>query len=422
MTEDQSWRLGALVILFLLSAFFSGSETALTAIDRVRVHYLVEKQRRGARRLEKLLSQPDRLLSAILIGNNLVNIAASVFATTLFVSWFGEQRGELATILILTPVLLLLAEVCPKTYAKRNPERVAFWVLQPIIVVMWLLAPLVGLVTFVSGLLTRLVPQEAERPVISGDEIRAMINVGEKAGVVAEEQHRMLHGIFELAEISVRDVMIPRTEVVGIEAGAGFEEVLRIVQESKHSRFPVYEGDLDHVRGIIHSKEILDYVHRPEEFSLPRLARRPFFVPESTPIEALLHSFRKRRVHLAMVVDEYGGVEGIVTLEDVVEEIVGEIQDEYDDDEVLVRQLGPGCYLIDASASIRLINRRFDLKLSERHATTMAGFVLRMLGEIPREGDVCRADGVELVVRKMDQQRIEELEMRLLPPEEAQLS
>ncbi|GAB4175330.1 MAG: hemolysin family protein [Geothermobacteraceae bacterium] len=419
MTDDQYLRLGALLLLFLLSAFFSGSETALTAIDRVRVHYLVERQRRGARRLERLLAEPDRLLSGILIGNNLVNIAASVFATTLFVAWFGNRHGELATILILTPLLLLFAEVCPKTYAKRNPERVAFIALQPILAVMWLLSPLISLVTFFSGLLTRLMPQEEERPVISGDEIRAMINVGEKEGVVAVEQHRMLHGIFELAEICVRDVMIPRTEVVGIEAGSSFDQVLAVVQESKHSRFPVFEGDLDHVVGVIHSKEILDYVQRPQDFSLLKLARRPFFVPESTPIEALLHSFRKRRAHLAMVVDEYGGVEGIVTLEDVVEEIVGEIQDEYDEEEVLIRPLGPGSYLVDASASVRLINRRFNLDLSEQHVTTMAGFVLRALGRIPREGESCRVDGVELVVRRMEQQRIEELEMRLMPAGEA---
>ncbi len=418
MTDDQYWRLGALFVLFVLSAFFSGSETALTALDRLRIHYLVEQKRRGARQLERLLAQPDRLLSGILIGNNLVNIAASVFATTLFVTWFGSQHGELATILVLTPLLLLFAEVCPKVYAKRNPERVAFFALRPIQLVLWLLAPVISLVTFFSGLLTRLMPHEAERPMISGDEIRAMINVGEKEGVVAEEQHRMLHGIFELAEICVRDVMIPRTEVVGIEAGSSFDQVLAVVQESKHSRFPVYEGDLDHVVGVIHSKEILDYVQRPHAFSLQKLARRPFFVPESTPIEALLHSFRKRRAHLAMVVDEYGGVEGIVTLEDVVEEIVGEIQDEYDDDEVLIRPLGPNSYLIDASASVRMVNRRFHLDLSEQHVTTLAGFVLRDLGRIPQEGDVCRVDGVELVVRRMEQQRIEELEMRLLAKDE----
>jgi putative hemolysin len=411
MSDDQSLRLGALALLFVLSGFFSGSETALTAIDRLRVRFLVEKQRPGAARLEKLLARPDRLLSAILIGNNLVNIAASVFATTLFIVWFGD-RGELATILILTPTLLLIAEVCPKTYAARYPEKVSFWVLQPILLLMWLMTPLVALVTFVSGLITRLLPGEPTRPVISEDEIRTMISVGGEAGIVAEEQHRMLHGVFELAETRVRDVMVPRTEVVGIEISTPFAQVLEVAQQSRHSRFPVYEGDLDNILGIIHSKEILNYVHRPDEFSLVRLARAPYFVPESKHIEPLLHSFRRRHIHLAVVVDEYGGFEGIVTLEDVVEEIVGEIQDEYDADaEILVRELEPGRFLIGGSTSIRMVNRRFDLHLSETHATTLAGFVLRTMGRIPKVDESCREGEVEFLVRKMDAHRIEEIEM-----------
>lgn len=417
MSDDQTLRLGVLALLFLLSAFFSGSETALTAIDRHRVRFLAEKQRHGAARLERLLARPDRLLSAILIGNNLVNIAASVFATTLFIVWFGD-RGELATILILTPSLLLIAEVCPKTYAARYPEKVSFWVLQPIVFCMWLMTPLVATVTFFSGLITRLLPGEAERPVISEDEIRTMISVGGEAGIVAEEQHRMLHGVFDLAETRVRDVMVPRTEVIGIEASTPFSQVLEVAQQARHSRFPVYEGDLDNILGIIHSKEILNYVHRPEEFSLVKLARAPYFVPESKHIEPLLHSFRRRRIHLAVVVDEYGGFEGIVTLEDVVEEIVGEIQDEYDaEEEILVRELEPGRFLIDGSTSIRMINRRFELMLSEVHATTLAGFVLRTLGRIPKVGESCRDNGIEFLVRKMDAHRIEEIEM-VCPVEE----
>lgn len=412
MPDDQLLRLAALFVLFLLSAFFSGSETALMSIDRLRIRYLVEKKHPGADRLDDLLSKPDRLISAILIGNNLVNIAASVFATTLFIAWF-DNRGELATILILTPLLLLFAEVCPKTYAARYPEKVCFWVVRPILLVLFLLTPLVILVTALSGLLTRMMPGEAERPLISEDEIRTMISVGGEEGVVAAEQHRMLHGVFDLAQIRVRDVMIPRTEVVGIELGTPFDKVLETVQQARHSRFPVFDGGLDSIIGIIHSKEILNYVHRPEEFSLRTLARAPYFVPESKQIEALLQSFRRRHIHLAVVVDEYGGVEGIVTLEDIVEEIVGEIQDEFDAEEVLFRELGPQCFMVDGSASIRTVNRRFDLNLSETHAITLAGFVLRTMGSIPRAGECCTVDDVTFIVRKMIERRIEEIEMRL---------
>jgi putative hemolysin len=281
---------------------------------------------------------------------------------------------------------------------------------------MTILMPVVWLVTGVSRLLTRFIKGEEERPIISEDEIRSIISVGEETGVVAKEQRRMLHGIFELSQIRVRDVMIPRTEVAGIDVNTPFEDVLRLTQQARHSRFPVFEESLDNVVGIIHSKDILNYVDRPQEFSIREVARPPYFVPESKPIETLLQSFRRKRVHLAVVVDEYGGVEGIVTLEDIVEEIVGEIQDEYDVEEVLIREIAPGRYLVDGSTSLRSINRRFGLQLSEEHANTLAGFLLRTMGSIPEVGDSCQSDGTRFIVRKVEDRRVEEIEMLLATP------
>ena len=412
MTEDISFYLLGLSLLFVLSAFFSGSETALTALDRLRLKYLVEKKRPGAERLEAVLAHPDRLLSAILIGNNVVNIAASVFATALFIKLYGEY-GELMTILIMTPVLLVFSEVCPKTYAAQNPERVSFLVLRPILLVMWFLTPLIWLVTRVSRLMIRLFPGETGRPMISEDEIKSIITVGEQDGVVAEEQRRMLHGVFELSQSRVRDLMVPRTEVVGIEAGTSFAGVLSLVQSARHSRFPVYKESLDSIIGIVHSKDILNYVDRPEAFQIEKVARQPYFVPESKQGNLLLQSFRERKVHLAIVVDEYGGVEGIVTLEDVIEEVFGDIEDEYDVEEALIRELTPGRFLIDGSMTIRSVNSRFDLQLSEEHVTTLAGYVLQSFGTIPTEGEQFMVDGIRLIVKKMDGQRVEELELDL---------
>ena len=418
MPQDQLMHLLGLGVLLVLSAFFSGSETALLSMDRLRIKYLVEKKRRGAEQLDAILERPDRLLGAILVGNNLVNIAASVFATTLFVKLYGE-RGEIMTILILTPILLIFSEVCPKTYSAQYPEKVSFAVLRPIQAVMWGLSPVVWLVSGAARLLNRFMRAEEARPIISEDEIRSIISVGEQTGVVPKEQRRMLHGVFELSQIRVRDVMIPRTEVLGIEVNGTFEAALALVRESRHSRFPVYEGSLDSVVGIIHSKDILNYVGAPQAFDLRAIARPPYFVPESKRIATLLQSFRRKRVHLAVVVDEYGGVEGIVTLEDIFEEIVGEIEDEYDEvEESLFREIAPGRYLVDGSASLRTINRRFDLQLSEEHATTLAGFLLRTMGTIPEEGDSCEANGTSFVVRKVLDRRIEEIEMMLSTPPE----
>lgn len=413
LSGDQALDLGLLVLLLLLSAFFSGSETALMSLDRLRVKYLARKEVPGAARLERLLDSPERLLSSILVGNNLVNIATSVIATALCLQLFGEH-GELLTILILTPLLLIFGEIGPKVCASRFPEKISFAVLSPIRAVQWLLTPVTWLTGGITRLFTLLLRGGEERPLISEDELRSFIEFGEHAGVVAKEKRKMLHGVFDLGEVRVRDVMVPRTEVVGIEAGAPFREVMKIVSATRHSRFPVYEGGLDRVVGVIHSKEILDYLDNPAGFSLRRLARPPLFVPEAKPIEALLQSFRRKRVHLAMVVDEYGGVEGIVTLEDVVEVIVGDIQDEYDDEEALIRPAGPRHFLVDGSAALAIVNQRFALDLDAEHVTTLAGFALHTLGRIPIPGDSFTVAGAVFTVRRMTDRRIDEIEI-LLP-------
>ena len=415
MTSDQWLHLLGLGVLFCFSAFFSGSETALMSMDRFRVKYLADKNWPGARHLDALLDNPENLLSTILVGNNLVNIAVSVFATTLLIELFGAQ-GEILTILILTPLLLVFAEVCPKTYAAKNPEKLSFRVLLPIRLAMWLLTPVNWLITRFVWLLSRLWGGEDARPIISEDEIRTMIKFGETAGVVAKDKRRMLHGVFDLTEIRVRDVMVPRTEIVGIDVDTPFNELIKIAGEARHSRFPVYEGDFDQIVGIIHIKEILSFVDQPEAFNMRNVARPPYFVPEAKPVETLLQAFRRKQIHLAVVVDEYGGVEGIVTLEDIVEEIVGEIQDEYDLEDALIRPLKPGLFMVDGSTPLRDINRRFGLTLSEEHVNTLAGFLLHLLERIPEEGDQCETDGVRFTVRRMEEHRVEEIEMRLLPP------
>ncbi len=411
MSDEIVWRLLGLLVLLGLSGFFSGSETALLSLDKLRVRFLQQKQHPNADKLANLLNNPDRLLSGILVGNNLVNIAASVIATGLFVSYFGET-GEWLTVLILTPILLIFSEICPKTYAAQYPEKMSFLVLKPIRLVVWVLTPVIIVVSSISNLLTSFLrKKDAESLSVSEGEIRAMIEMGEESGVVATEQRKMLHGIFDLSETRVRDIMIPRTEVTGIDQSATFKEVLSTARQTRHSRFPVFGENLDNIVGVIHSKDILDYVGQTEHFDLKELSRPPYYVPESKRIAVLLQSFRKKREHLAVVVDEYGGMEGIVTLEDVVEEIVGEIHDEYDIEELDFRELGEGHYLVDAAMPLREVNRRFNLNLPEEHVTTLAGHLLQIMGKIPVEGDSCEEGNLVFRVRRMEDRRIEEVEM-----------
>lgn len=417
MTTEQLLHLFGLGLLLLCSAFFSGSETALFALDRLRLNYLVQKKRHHAAQLEELLSQPERLLGTLLIGNNIVNIALSVFATTFLVGMFGEKNTELLTILLLTPVLLVFGEVTPKTYAARHAESLAFVVLPAVRLCVLFLSPIVWVVSGFSRLITRLFGREGERPAISEDEIRTIITSGEQSGTVAQEKQLMLHGVFDLAHIQVRDVMVPRPEIVGIEIQTPFSSLLRLIQDAPHSRFPVYDEQLDKIVGVIHAKDILRYVDRPDEFRLRDRVRPPFFVPESKRIETLLQSFRRLRMHMAIVVDEYGAVEGLVTMEDVVEQIVGSIDDEYDVAEVAFQEIAPWHYLLGGGESVRSVNKRFALDLSEEHVTTMAGFLLRQFGTIPAEGAHCAAQGVTFVVRKVGGRRIEEIEL-ILPVRE----
>jgi len=416
MTDEISWRLLALLLLLILSGFFSGSETALLSLDKLRVRFLQQKQRPGADKLAALLDNPDRLLSGILVGNNLVNIAASVIATGLCVSYFGEG-GELLTVLILTPILLIFSEVCPKTYAAQYPEKMSFLVLNPIRFVVWILAPVIFVVSSISRIMTSFIrKKEGEKLSVSEDEIKAMIEVGEESGVVAAEQRQMLHGIFDLSETRVRDIMIPRTEVIGIDISTDFQGILAAIQRTRHSRFPVFSENLDNIVGVFLAKDVLDYIHRPEQFSLKELCRKPYYVPESKRIGVLLQRFKKRREHLAIVVDEYGGVEGVVTLEDVVEEIVGDIHDEYDTEELDFRKLGKGHYLIDAAMPLREVNRRFELTLPEEHVTTLAGHLMQIMGKIPVEGDSCEEGNLLFLVRRMEDRRIEEIELVISEP------
>ncbi|HMB16635.1 MAG TPA: hemolysin family protein [Pelovirga sp.] len=416
--DETTWRILALFFLLLLSGFFSGSETAFTSLDRLRLRLLQQKNHPGADKLAELVDNPDRTLSGVLVGNNLVNIASSVIAAGLFVGLFGEQ-GEWLTILILTPILLIFSEVCPKTLAAQYPERFSLIVLRPMRGFLFILAPVIRLVAGVSRLLTSFLRKhQAEGLYVSEDGIKALIEAGEESGVVAAEQRRMLHGIFELSETRVRDVMIPRTEVVGIDARASFEEVLEAVRQARHSRFPVYHENLDNIVGVLHSKNVLAYNQSPADFSIENACRKPYYVPESKRIGVLLQNFLKKREHLAIVVDEYGGMEGIVTLEDVVEEVVGDINDEYDIAEVEFRELALGHYLIDAAMPLREVNKRLGLELPEEQVTTLAGHIFQLSGNIPAEGDTFDEGGIRFRVRRMEERRIEEIEIFIMPPPE----
>ena len=372
-----------LILLIVFSAFFSGSETALVAVDRWRIRYLGRKKRR-ARLVEKTLKEPEKLIGTILLGNNLVNVAASALATSIAIGLVGEG-GVIWATLIMTLVILVFAEITPKTIAAYHPERIAMLVVQPIYALIKVLYPIVRVLSAVSNKLITL--SRLEKPgresISSIDEIAAMIHVGAEEGVLKRRDEEMLQAVLALDRIPVESVMLPARDMMAFEIHTPYEEVLAGVKKSEFSRYPIYEEIKGNVSGFMHIRDLLKWPGPASEFSLAKIMRQASYVPEGRSVRQQLVDFQKSRIHLAFVVDEYGEVAGIVTLEDILEEIVGEIEDEHDR---FLRRIQPqtdGSFLVDGSLSIRDLNKWLGWDLPEDGYQTIAGLVLTLFGRLP---------------------------------------
>ncbi len=413
------WLLGVFSGLLVLSAFFSGSETALLGADWLRIRYLARKGDRRARAVEQLLQRRDILIGTILVGNNLVNIAASSIATALFLAALGE-RGIVVATVTMTLLLLVFSEIAPKTFASQRPEPVALGVSTAFVVLTRILYPGVWVVTGVSNVLLRLLgasPEATARPSLSEDEIRALIAEGRSAGIEVEEgKRRMLHGVFQIARKSVREVMVPRTRVQALDAATPLAEAAQTFVKEGYTRLPVYRESLDNIVGIAHAREALALLSRGAAGSIAAVARDPFFVPESKDLESLLYEFQKRRTHMAVVVDEYGGVDGIVTLEDILEEIVGEIRDEHDIESEALRFLPGGEALVHGSMPVRDAEERLGLRLPREPDVTLGGFVMTQLGHIPEAGESFRHGRAVFTVERTGRNRVLLIRVTPLPP------
>jgi putative hemolysin len=400
------------VLLLVLSAFFSSAETALTAANRFRIAYLARHGNGRARRVLDLWTDRELLLSTILVGNNFVNIAAAALATTLAIRLAGE-RGPLYATFVMTIVVLIFAEIAPKTLAARHPERVAFFVAGPIGLVSKLLRPLAGAaVLLANGILRLSSAPDPEAATVSEEDIKGIIGLGDDEVTIAREKRRMLRGVFRLGDVTIEDIMIPRTRVAAIDVDTPPDELARIIRSSGYTRFPVYRGTLDEVIGVLNSKDVFRYSDRMEELRIESLTRQPLFVPDSAPIQVVLHAFQKHRQHLAIVIDEYGGVEGIVSLEDVLEEIVGEIDDEFDVPRVpQVAELADGSLRVAGACPLAFLNRRYALNLHAEDSSTLAGLVLEVFGRIPSVGEKVTHAGLDLIVERALPHRVDQLKI-----------
>ncbi|MFP4081967.1 MAG: HlyC/CorC family transporter [Candidatus Aminicenantes bacterium] len=410
--------LPALILFFLFlvfSAFFSSSETAFIAASPYKLDYLEKKGSRRARLVQRLLKRVDNLLATILIGNTLVNTAAASMATFIFVSFLPDKnQAVLWATLVTTFLILLLSEITPKTYTAYNPLKVSFLFVRPLRIFVFLFYPLVQFFTFFS----RLIFPDSKRKMLgvsslNEEEMKVLLAMGIKG--MSSLRKKMISGTLEIGTRPIREIMIPRPQVKALEKSSSLKEILEIVLSSGFSRYPVYRHRLDNIEGFIHAKDIIPYLTDNKEFKIEDIIRKPFFVPESASLEKVLIQMQEKVIHFAFVVDEFGNMEGIVTLEDIMEEIVGEIQDEYDvEAEEWINQVEHNIYLVKGIASVKEVNRTLPLRLPEKtEYTTIAGFFLYEFGRIPKEGDTLDYGGHRLNVEKMGKRHINLLRIEL---------
>ncbi len=416
---------GAIVLLIFLSAFFSGTETALTATSRARMHSLEKNGDDRAGTVTRLISRRDRLIGALLIGNNLVNILASALATSMFLSLFGEAGVAYAT-LIMTVLLVIFAEVLPKSWALSNPDRFALTVSRVVSPFVAVIGPLSSAVNWIVRKVLRIAGislSDNEYMLTAHEELRGTVAVLHREGVFVKADRDRVGGLLDLHELEVSDIMIHRTNMRSIDADDEPQVLVREILQSPYTRMPLWRDEPDNIVGVVHAKDLLRALHDvnndPARINIMKVASKPWFVPDTTTLQEQLNAFLRRKAHFALVVDEYGEMEGLVTLEDILEEIVGEIADEHDIDMQGVKQEADGSILVDGSVPIRDLNRALDWDLPDEEATTIAGLVIHETQTIPEEKQAFTFHGMRFVVLQKKKNRITKLRVRPVDPASA---
>jgi putative hemolysin len=417
MTGQEWMEIVLMIVGFVLASLASGTETALTSVGRLRVRFLAEQGSQAAAILQRLRADPNRFLSTVLFVNTLALIVAStataLLSEALFSGWGVPSSWRLwLTLLvsiILSIILLIVAEVTPKTLAIANAERVALAAAVPVDRLATFLRPVLWAVTIVSRALTG--GRAARAPYLTEEELITLLHVSEEAGVIEEQEHQMIHGIIEIGDKTVREIMIPRTDIVAVDREAQLRDIVKLFKQHRHTRMPVYEDNIDHVIGLIHTKDLLLFYTRSsaQKFDMDKVLRPIEFAPEQKKVDELLNDMRTKRVHMVIVVDEYGGTAGMVTLEDLLEEIVGEIRDEYDTAEQDQLQiLNDHEARVDAGFPLEELNERLHLGIEESgDYDSVGGYVHAMLGKIAEEGDSFQAGRAKWIVEKVKGRRIE---------------
>ena len=406
--------IGAIVLL-ILSAMASGSEVAFFSLTRTDLEELESRTDIAAKRVLDLLSNRDRLLATILVANNMVNICLVIVVTQLVGEIFifsGVWEFVFNTVVI-TFLLLLFGEIMPKVFSQTNPVKMSILLSSPLKVLRWLLYPLAFILIRTSSRVSRLATRNTE---ISIEELADAVDLTETG---SEEEQKMLSGIVAFGQTEVVEIMHSRVDITGLEFDATYDEVRKVIVETGYSRIPVYGDDLDDVRGVLYVKDLLPYIGESSDFEWQKLLRKPYFVHEHMMIDDLLKKFQKKKIHIAIVVDEYGATQGLISLEDILEEVVGEITDESDDDEeLLYEKIGERTYIFDAKIHIgefvRAIGYEEDAFADvEGHAETLAGLMMELKRDLPRRGDELQSHGVKFFIATMEGRRVDKIKVEV---------
>ena len=410
MEPSQVWQIIVLIILLVLSGFFSMSETALMALSKIRIRHMVEEGVKGAKLVEKLTEDPNKLLGAILIGNNIVNILASSLATTLFVSLVGPSGVGVATA-VMTVLVLIFGEITPKSIAKQKSEEVSLKVSKPINIIVKILKPFIGIFSFISSLFIRLLggDPKATEPFITEEELRTMVGVSEEEGVLEDVEKEMIFNVFDFADSQAKDVMVQRVDIVAVDTEATYEEVLEVIKTEQFSRIPVYNQTIDEIVGVLYVKDLIIAGQNKEGFKVSDYMREPYYTFEFKKIKELFNEMKKTRNHLSVVLDEYGGTVGIVTIEDLIEEVFGDIEDEYDDYDKEIEVVKEDEYIVDGSAKLDDISELIGVNMESEEFDSVGGLIIGELGRFPDNKEEVTLNKIRFVVEEVDKNRIKKV-------------
>ena len=407
-----------LLVLLFLSAFFSSAETAMTTVNRIRIRSLADDGNARAKTLLKITDDPAKFLSAILIGNNIVNLSAASLTTSLAYGLGGSMVAIASG--ILTLLILLFGEITPKTMATIHSEKISLLYAPVISIFIRLMTPVIFIVNGLANIILRIihVDPNANTNVMTENDLRTIVDVSHEDGVIESEEKEMINNVFDLGDAKAKDVMVPRVHVTFADVNSTYDELIDIFREDKFTRLPIFEDTTDNVIGTINMKDLLLYDNK-KDFHLRDILREAYFTYEYKNISELLLEMRESSFNIAIVLDEYGETAGLITLEDLLEEIVGEIRDEYDDNEEdFIKEIGPHEYLVEGSTNLEEINDRLDLDLSSDDYDSVGGLIIEHLDRLPEVGDsITTEDGIRLIVEKLDKNRIETVHAYLPEPQ-----